>query len=173
MKTRYVWPIAALICLVSTPLFAGNAPAGLHNKSIVLSWSETNMHKRVSDGQTGTATPSLERTIYISSAGREFVRQKASSGRNGRSGEGGPERTSGRFTFAGNTMVNMMGGDGLLRRLTVTFNPAFSGCQAAITIGKNGAHPVTTGVDGATYEVLSISAGAVSCSIRDGNAFAG
>ena len=23
MKTRYVWPIAALICLVSTPLFAG------------------------------------------------------------------------------------------------------------------------------------------------------
>ena len=173
MKALQALPVAALMLALPTHAWPGAAPAGLHNKSIVLSWAETNMHKRVSDGQTGTATPSFERTIYISGAGREFVRQRATSGRNARNGEGGPERTSGRFSFAGNTMVNMMGGDGLLRRLTVTFNPSFSGCQAAITIGKSGPNPRTTGVDGAAYEILSISAGSVSCSIRDGNAFAG
>ena len=35
-------------------------------------------------------------------------------------------------------MVNFMGADGLLRRLTVTFDPSFTGCRASLTIGKDG-----------------------------------
>ena len=172
MKVISSLALAALIVPLASSAFAA-APAGLRNKTIVLSWGETNTHKRLSDGQTGSATPSFERTIYISSAGREFVRQRATSGRNARGGDVGPERATGRFTFQGNTMVNFMGADGLLRRLTVTFDPSFTGCRASLTIGKDGARPRVTGVDGAAYEVLSVSGGSVSCSVRDGNAFSG
>lgn len=154
-------------------LAAGSAPAQLHNKSIVIFWAQANTWRRLSDNRNGSSTISMERTIYVSSAGRPFVRQKYKSGKAGGKGDAGPENLSGRFDFNGNTVVNYMGREGLLWHITMTFDPSFSSCTSTINIARDGAHPIATGADGAQYENLSATAGSVSCSVKDGNAVAG
>ena len=129
------------------------------------------MYKR--QGVTGASTSVLDRSIYISSTGRTFVRQNARAGSANNKVEIGPEAQSGRFGFDGNTMTNIMDRQGLAWRITVNFDPAFSSCSATVHVAREGKVAKTTGIDGAPYENLSATAGSASCSVKDGNAFAG
>ena len=158
---------------MSDSVSAGAIPSQLHNKTIALVWGQSNTWRRLSDGVTGSSTPISDRQIYISSVGRTFVRQKWSSGRAGNKFENGPDSLSGRFSFDGNTMTNFMGREGLLWRVNVTFDPSFSSCSAVVTILKEGSVAKSHGTDGAEYENLSASVGSTSCSVKEGNAFAG
>jgi len=143
----------------------------LQNKTVTLFWGETNTWRRLPDGQTGSSTPTFERLIYISSAGRPFVRVNAKAGSVAKQ-DFGPDANAGRFAFEGLTMTNFAGRAGLLRKFTVTFDPAFSSCTATVAILKDGPNPKTPGIDGAQYETLSISAGQISCSVKNGNSLA-
>ena len=165
--------LAALGLPLAAPAFAGAVPAQLHNKTIAVVWGQSNTWRRVSDGVAGSSSIVMQRQIYISSAGRTFVRQQGTAGRAGNKSDIGPESLSGRFSFNGNTMTNFMGREGLLWHINVTFDPSFSGCSAAITIAREGAVAKGAGLDGAQYENLSASVGSTSCSVKDGNAFAG
>lgn len=149
---------------------AGSIPRQLYNKSITVNWGETGVYKRVSDGLTSPNTGQYQVTTYISSAGRIFVSGKSKSGSYGGSRQIGPEKTE--TKFEGNTLFGVSVNRGIARHLSATFDPAYSSCTGSITIGKSGPGTKVTGFDGAVYEVVSMQPGAISCSIRDGNALA-
>ena len=90
--------------------------------------------------------------------------------------ERGPDSGSaqGGFTFEGSQLIGTAVFDGGARRVAVSFDPGFSSCTANVVYGKSGsANQKWKGFDGVTNELMSVSVGAVGCSIRDGNPFAG
>lgn len=163
-----------LVLLLSTTgaIAAGSAPAQLRGKSVTIVWDESGTYKRSSDGQQRSAVGRLSRIVYISDAGRAFVRGTSVSGTFGNTRETGPEGTGGSVDFSGNSMTSFRVNRGVARRLVVTFDPAFSSCTGTLTIGKSGPGTTIKGFDGQIYEVLSMQPGTISCSIRAGNAFA-
>lgn len=158
---------------------AGPAPKQLYNKSILINWVESVIQK-APDGSTRNPQINTIRTAYVSSAGRLFVKGTRNiSNRNFQGGnqtERGPDNSNagpGGFTFEGNQFVGTAVFEGGARRLTVTFDPNFSSCTANVVYGKSGsANQKWKGFDGVTYELVSITVGAVGCSVRDGNALA-
>ena len=50
------------------------APAQLHGKSVVISMSEVRVSRPVGGGQTSTSTAQMQFSVYVSDAGRPFVR---------------------------------------------------------------------------------------------------
>jgi len=160
--------------VLSSPVMAGGVAPQLKNKSIVLTWGQSNVWRRISDNTTGTTAQTVERTIYISSAGRPFVRQKRSAARTlSIKADSGPESETGRFTFDGNNVVNFISNGSWATRIAMTFDPSFSSCSVAITTGKNGQNPRSTGMDGGIYEASALDISSASCSMKDGNALTG
>ena len=151
---------------------AAAAPSQLYNKSVTVTWGESGVYKRISDGVNTSPVGQFQRIFYISSAGRIFTRGTSTSGRFGGSKEAGPEKTADNVKFEGNSLVAVGVNLGIARRITATFDARLSSCTASVTIGKSGIGTKITGFDGAVYEVMSMQPGASSCSIRDGNAFA-
>ncbi|MEW6767803.1 MAG: hypothetical protein AB1342_07210 [Pseudomonadota bacterium] len=164
---------AFFVFSICGPVKAGGAPVQLHNKTIVLYWGQTFTWRRTYDGVTGSGQSNVERQIYISNAGRPFIRTKSSSGKNARARDAGPEKQSGRFSFDGNTMTNFMGTEGLLWHIVVTFDPSFASCSAKISIVRENGVAKGTGMQGEQLEYQSAAVGSTSCSMKDGNAFAG
>lgn len=159
---------------LSGPVMAGSVAPQLKNKTIVLTWGQSNVWRRISDNTTGTTAQTVERMIYVSSAGRPFVRQKRSAARTlSIKSDSGPESEIGRFTFDGNSVVNFISNGSWASRIAMTFDPSFSSCSVAITTGKNGQNPRSTGMDGGIYEASALDVSSASCSIKDGNALAG
>lgn len=148
------------------------APSQLYNKTVTVTWGESGVYKRISDGVNTSPVGQFQRIFYISSAGRIFSRGTNTSGKFGGSKEAGPEKTAASVTFEGNSLVGVGVNLGVARRVAATFDASFSSCTASVTIGKSGIGTKITGFDGAVYEVISMQPGASSCSIRDGNAFA-
>jgi hypothetical protein len=162
--------LLAISLLSTVEAKAGPAPLQLHGKSITLSWSESGVYKR--NGSSVSNTYNLVRVIYISQAGRAFIRGTAGGRGGGVTKEAGPEGTAGRFDFKGNTVIAYQVNRGVARRVVVTLDPAFSSCSAAVAVGKSGPGTTIEGYDGVTYEVISMQPSAVNCSIREGNALA-
>ena len=155
------------------PTIASAAPSQLYNKSIELHWGESFVSKRVSDGTPSTGIGRKSRVIYISSAGRAFVKASDISGRSGSTRERGPEDTRGNVSFSGSQLLFVGVNQQIARRVVVSFDPSFSSCTAELTVGKTGANARAAGYDGAAYEVISITGGPVSCSVKQGNAVGG
>lgn len=167
--------LAVLFALPSGFMFSATAiaaPQQLFNKSVELFWGETWMSKRVSDGTPSTGVGRQVRTIYISSAGRVFVKRAFSDGPHSGTRERGPEATQANVSFSGSTLTMVGNNQEVARRVVVSFDPSFSSCTASVTIGKTSANAKMIGTDGAVYAMQTFSAGAVSCSIKQGNALA-
>ncbi len=166
--------LAALPLLLATigNADAAAAPPQLRGKSVMLAWGESGTYRRLSDGRENASTGKLSRIIYISQPGRAFIRASSVSGRHANSWEAGPDKTAESVSFNGSSMVAVGVNTGVARRITVTFDSAFTSCTGAVTIGKSGPGTKIKGFDGAMYEVLSMQPAAVSCSVRDGNALA-
>jgi len=114
--------------------------------------------------------------IYVSSAGRLFMRAIAKNGSNSIGRDFGPnDARSGRgsFSFQGNKMVGVIPFDAGARQITATFDPSFSSCTASVIEGHSGGIIRRKGPNGVMYEVSSGSTTSPSCSIQSGNAFAG
>lgn len=176
-------PCISLSLLAVTP--AAAAPQQLYNKSITVHWGEGVLQK-ASDGSTRTPQISSTRVIYVSSAGRLFVKgtrsinnrrfQATKTTMRGPDGSSGMGNVQGNFGFSGNQLVGTAVFDGGARRLTVSFDPSFSSCTASVIYGKSGGgNQKWQSLDGSgqTFEVISITVNAVSCSISEGNAVAG
>ena len=171
----------AIICAAFAHIFlafwptsatAASAPSQLYNKSITVTWGESGVYKRISDGVNTSPVGQFQRIYYISGAGRIFVRGKNISGRYGGTREAGPEQNAGNVSFNGNTLVNFGENLGVVRRIMSTFDPSFASCSSTVTIGKSGTSARIKGFDGAEYEIISMQAGSASCSISAGNALA-
>jgi hypothetical protein len=147
------------------------APAQLYNKSIDIFWGENTSNKRIADGVVVNTAGRLQLVVYISSAGRPFVRFSGGGNASSHTGEFAPEKAGGHVNFSGNTLVMAaQNKTGVARKITVTFDAGFTGCTASVMGGKTGASPTWKGFDGAPYELLTINVGSATCSVKEGNA---
>jgi hypothetical protein len=158
--------------LSATAAMAGTAPKQLYNKSIDIYWGENTSNKRVADGVVVNSAGRLQRIVYISSAGRPFIRASGGNNQASHSFEIGPDVAKTGTDFRGNQLVLTGHTMAVARQITVAFDASFSSCTASVRAGTNGAHPKWIGFDDKPYEMLSISVGSASCSIKDGNAVA-
>jgi hypothetical protein len=157
------------VAFIAAPALA--APPQLLDKTITISFTATGQAKSP-DGQTRNFNTQLLRIIYVSSAGRLFMRGRASWRGGSRGGDFGPGEGGGSFSFQGNRLVGVVPFETGARQITVTFDPGFSSCSASVIEGHAGGVIRRTGPDGIRYEVTGGTTSAVSCSIRAGNAFA-
>jgi hypothetical protein len=91
MKFHHIVSVAAILLSTSTASLA--APAGLLNKSIHISYA-TFIPARTADGRINRGTRKVSMTIYVSSAGRIFLKKANRTGGLGRDFEAAPERTA-------------------------------------------------------------------------------
>ena len=170
-----------LIAVTFVPLAAQAAPQGLYGKTVKVTWTETRSQRN--PGETSFHPVGLPFTfeVYVSGQGNLFKRltSVASTGRQigskDRAGTGGSgPNGAGQVSFQGNTMVSTSSSGGLGRRIRIVLDNSFSSCSAEVISGKSGAGPasVVSVATGQTVQFESVSAGAASCSIQAGNAFA-
>jgi hypothetical protein len=172
--------------VVASVLFAEGclaAPAGLTNKTIVLSWSVASV-QRLPDGRVVNPLVDIEQTIYVSSAGRLFARTtKTATGRKSQRSETGemapgdektPDGLSRQLRFAGRRLIGDLEYHSGAGRVTIDFGPDFRSCTMNVVFGRSGGAPIRwKGMDGTIREVISAKVASQTCSIREGNAFAG
>ncbi len=173
MQAGLLMAASAVLLFSASPALA--APAHLLNKSLTVSWTSS-MMQRASDGREHGRQISINKVIYISSAGRLFERARRTSdgGMRGKSDVGpGDGQINGQargLKFSGDKLIgNMAYASG-----AVQYVVSFSGgsCSVSVVQGRSGGNMRVKGLDGRMYEILSMSVSGQSCSIRDGNALA-
>ncbi len=168
--------LLALSCLsVET---AAAAPAPLINKTIILSWTREVSEKRA-DGMIINVRRNDTRQIYVSTAGRLFIRSSGQVNRLSRTrdvvpGDNSTPEGPRDAHFEGNRLVLTRAHYSGATRVTIDFDPGFTTCAMKFVAGKEGGAPIVwRGLNGATYELISNTVTSSSCEIRDGNLFAG
>jgi hypothetical protein len=159
--------------------WAGSAPRELCGKSITLGWSETETGSVADQPMQRTWGRAITMDIYISTAGRPFVRRFGGStggfGRHGttnnygqRTTQAAPgESTKDRFDFQGHSIVLYTLFKRGARRVTIDVDPSATSCKASVITGKEGGKNILR----RRVEISSVEIGTVSCSIREGNVF--
>jgi hypothetical protein len=182
--------VIGMLMLLPATVYAGPAPKELYGKSISVAWSQTSIQRLEADQRTRSIGRAVQVHIYISTAGRPFVRTVqggAPSGYNpyregvpvGRLGGSGETREITPGDSASNDRVNFEGHSVVLytqfqsgaRRIAIDVDTAGTNCKATVVHGRERGQNIvrTTGVGRA--EVTSTEVGAVSCSIKEGNVF--
>jgi hypothetical protein len=173
----------AALTLLSTVAHAGSAPKELYGKSISVAWTETRTQKDKSDQSVRNSASSVQMNIYISTAGRPFVRVNTSGIGGGHNlhdqwinhptslTEAAPgEAAADHVVFEGRSIVAYQQFRSGARRIAVDVEG--TACKATIVHGREGSKNIQKNLaSGREVEVLSIQAGAVSCSIQEGNVF--
>lgn len=160
--------------LVTGPAAAGGAPSGLLNKTVTMSWSTSGTAKRA-DGTNVSFSNVNTRLVYVSSAGRPFLRAQVRGGKKTREGELAPGEGGGSrgVSFQGDKLVGTEAFVSGARRYVASFDASFSSCSLSVIDAKEGSAQIKRrGPDGAMYEISSVSTGSPTCSIQTGNAFA-
>jgi len=173
---RFLFLSGTLVAICASSAIAA-APENLRNKTFTVSWSEE--HNQSSDGGEfrDVSVPYLW-TMYVSSAGRGFSRMRAGGGRRagthesvGKEGSsfGGGEHAA---TFTSSGIVVRANFGEAARQISIAVTG--SGCSAQIVVGKTPGVEVAkfTRTDGRHFEIRSLHAGAASCQMQEGNAFA-
>lgn len=156
------------------------APPQLLNKTVQLSWS-TEVVQRGPDGRVVRPRIDANRTIYVSSAGRLFLRASRENRRLRlkKGGDLGPEATANKggeargMRVAGNTIVGTVAFPQGAAQVTISFDPSFSSCSLRILYGREKGRMRRRGLDGKIYDIESLGVTSQSCSVRAGNPFAG
>jgi hypothetical protein len=155
------------------------APRQLYGKSVVVSWSESRMMRRVGEERFRSVVAGFEHSLYVSRAG-VFNRLT----RTARGGTGSDEQIAGtaRATrvpaFKGHSLTVFMPprNGNRIRRITIDFDASFSSCRAKVILAKRPGSSVTVGtstITGNRIEIQSAQMSGETCTIRDGNVFAG
>jgi len=187
MKTSHTLALAAAagVCgLILSRIARTKYSLDFYGKSVVISVSETRASRPVTGGPTTSSSSSSQFSVYISEAGRPFVRSdRTLTSRRGTEQKAidsapgskiGVSVSSG-VQFSGNSMIVTMRMVSGARRITVTFDGGFSSCSATVLNAREGDKPMViknryTGID---REVTSIQSSVTGCSIKAGNVFAG
>jgi hypothetical protein len=153
--------------------WAEAAPAALRNKTLSVSWTST-PRLMTPRGEREASPVSVHRLIYISSAGRFFVKATYDA----RSSEAAPgDKTppggARDVTFSGGKIIGFGQLGAGAGRMIVSFDRAYTSCRVNVLYGlPKGRHP-TYQRHGVTVELLEVTHSGESCSIRQGNAVAG
>ena len=161
------------------------APSALLGKSVVLSISESRLSRPVAGGPATNSSAQTQLSVYVSSAGRPFVRSNRTltTGRRGAetkaidTAPGGNigVSTASNVSFSGNAMTVTLAMTSGARRIMVNFDASYSTCSAsAITAREGGKNLVIRNrYTGENREVLSTQFSVNSCGIKSGNVFSG
>jgi hypothetical protein len=167
----------ATATLLATASASAQAPSRLRNKSITLSYATANMLKAF-DGRTVSRSVHREVHIYVSSQGRLFVKSARQGRGHSDTQHSGPgDSASGTHAtglrFQGNQLLAHIPFEGAAAMAQATFDSGFSSCTLNVVFGKEtgGKTARIRGVDGNTYEVISMSAVHPTCSVKAGNIF--
>jgi hypothetical protein len=174
---------AALLVFIPFPVLAASAPAQLRGKSVVVTWTEDRLQRRLGEGRFQHRRIPQSLSIYVSSKGTLFSRRTATGG--GRRARSGSRDTIGReatsstggarvLNFNGHTLTAVAGVEQGARAVKVNFDDSFSSCTADVILGRqSGAATmrVKSLVNGETIEIRSAEIGGASCSVRAGNVF--
>ena len=163
------------VCLLPSPLWAGNAPPQLRDKTISVSWT-TDRTFRMPNGRERHSSFTVNRTIYVSNAGRFFVKVSvAARDREAAPGDRQPNGGARDVTFTGGKIVGFAerGQGAGAGRMIISFDPGYSSCSVDVSFGTQaGKHMSFRNRKGMQVEVLDFRFSGQSCSIRNGNAFA-
>lgn len=170
---------AAIFSLLASTGLSLAVPQSFYGKTLKVTWNEERSQRTQGEGEFRSKSVPLSFTVYVSSKGQLFRRLTSSSGRatgsKDRVGSSGTDSEgAGSVSFAGSTLIYTANNGGLGRRIRVTFDGG-SSCSAEVVTGKGGSgiQTVRSNATGKMQEFQSVSAGAASCSVQDGNAFAG
>ncbi len=186
MKTH----IALCCCALVLPMAGAKAaPSALYGKSVVIATSGTRTFRAVGGGPEKTINSNSRLSVYVSSAGRAFVRSDRSivrqgGGRNKSAmskavdtapGESLHETGNGSANFNGKTMTVTFPFVSGARQITVQFDESFSSCTATVMNGREGGKNmvIRSRYSGQANEVLSEQLSVNSCAVQSGNVFGG
>jgi hypothetical protein len=170
----------ALIGLISSTSGAMAAPQSLYGKTLRVTWNESRSQRVQGEGVFKAVSIPLSYTVYVSSKGQVFKRLTSTTASGRQSGNkdrvgtsGSDSQGSGSIAFQGNNLISTANNGGLGRRIRISFDGG-SSCSAEVLTGKSGtgAATVRSNATGKMMEFESVSAGAASCSVQEGNAFA-
>jgi hypothetical protein len=168
----------AIAVLISTATIA--APAELYGKSIVVTWTEARMQRLQGETSFHPAERSGEFIVYVSIEGHVFNRRvTTNNGRRG--GEGSADQIGNvgksAISFQSHLMTAVQMQEHGARSIAVSFDQSFSSCTAEVIRGKeDGANAIVADSlihPGRITIIQSVHISGVSCTIRQGNAFAG
>ena len=171
--------IAGIISAQTLPAFA-DAPRQLYDKTIQVDWS-TRVVEQAPDGRTQAPIIDASQTIYVSSAGRLFQRASRSNAKSGLSKKGdyepGATRNQGGeaigLRFEANKLIgNTAFAQGAVR-FVASFDGSYTSCSVEVTYGRESGRVKRRGLDGVIYQIESQTVTRQSCSVREGNPFAG
>lgn len=173
MKAAIRAAVSVLAVMACSAVWAGSAPPEAMDKTITISFTATGMSKSAG-GETHGFSTQISRMIYVSSAGRLFMRFRATNAKGrSRGGDFGPDDAKqGIFNFQGNRLVGVIPFATGARQVTVTFDPGFTSCTASVIEGHSNGVIRRLGPNGTMYEVTSATVVNPTCSIRSGNGFA-
>jgi hypothetical protein len=168
--------MATLLALASGASFGAGVPSAAMNKTITISFTASGMAKEP-DGRVHGFSTSVTRVVYVSTAGRLFMRHTATSRAGTAGGDFDPAAQSagkgGSFSFQGDKLVGVLPYAGGARQITATFDASFSNCTASVIEGNAGSGSFKRkGPGGVVREISNATTSGVSCSIQSGNAFA-
>jgi hypothetical protein len=175
------------LTLLSAVAHAGSAPKELYGKSISVAWSEARTQRFQSDQVAINTGAANEMSVYISAAGRPFVRvnQTGIGGRNPHGSAGGlngsmsevaptgsPSAEKDRVDFEGHSIVVYRELQSGVRRIVIDFDGTSTSCKATVIYGRERGKNILRYTNGrGSAEVFSTQVGTVNCSIREGNVF--
>lgn len=173
---------ALAACGLATVALAA-PPKGIYGKSIVVTWNESRSQRAAGETAFKPVSLPFTLTVYVSSEGRLFRRltsvssTRRATGSYDRVGTGGRAENGnvGSVQFQGNAIVLTASSEGLGRRIQINLDSGLGSCTAQIISGKApGAKvaAVRSVATGGMVEFESVSAGAATCAVQAGNAFA-
>jgi len=162
----------AIPLVLAASSIATAAPPQLLNKTIYITYTAS-VPVSIPGGGTRVGVRHVKRWIYISSLGRIFSRAARAEARAGETTDKGPGEAT--FRFQGNSLVGVLSFLSGASQLTITFDPGFQSCTIALVTGREGGQAVKfKAVDGSIKEAAgTMTFSDQSCSIKDGNVFAG
>lgn len=184
MRTLWSMGLAAVVSMSGIACAAaGPAPPQLRNKSIITRFV-LQVHQRAPDGRFANPAINVGYTVYVSSAGRSFIRQSRSINNPyftaSRTSEAGPGQSQSgnsetrEMQFSGGRLIGNAAFISGAARMQIGFDPAYTRCDVSVQFGKAGGAPIRwKGLDGVLYTVESVTTTGNTCAIQDGNAFAG
>jgi hypothetical protein len=176
--------VMGAVTLLSAVAHAASAPKELYGKSIAIAWNER-ITGRFGHEQVQNGSQSYQVSIYISTAGRPFVRIKKiaygsglnmiTSSRVVQNSEMAPGESSAakqsRVVFEGATVVVYQEFESGAHRIAVDVDGSKTACKATVVNGRQAGGALRQTVGGGVVEISSVHVGSARCSIQEGNVF--
>lgn len=150
---------------------AASLPSQALGKTVTFSYTAS-IPTKLPNGTIKTTSRTETRTIYISSAGRMFMRNSRHNSANAsETVEQGPDRTSGTLRYADGAIVGAVGLVSGAYQFTIKFDSGFQTCSATMIFGRSAGETARkwTSVDGKMLEAAGKGSVSTSCSVAAGN----